>query len=322
MNLQFFNMISPVGKILHLANYDLKNNFKNWFYLLSMQAMMIAVLFLYRYLPGAFIISFPDIFFGVGNFQFVLGEEYFSLAWNVTSVLMCIKVAMAMLSEYCFHILFPIMILQNALDLAFDSTMRGYAVKGPMFIYVVVVHAFFLCRNLILNNSDALMRNMVSTVELSGYTAIGLYAVFCIVALIVCAYFFQILRFVGLHLFEYNEGIKKSIQASLQMTRGNILFLSMISMIQILVIVGMSIANVYITKLGMYMLDGLLSIMPLSLSSINIYSFVLLSLNIVFSALFWSLLMTWYYLIEAHAYRQLVSPAAEKPTCESCECGS
>ena len=328
MNLQFFSMIPPIGKIFNLANYDFKNNFKSWLKLLSMQAIVIATLLLYRFLPGSFMVFCPDIFFGVGSFKCVLGEEYFSLAWNLTSVLMCTKIVIAILSEYLLHILFPIMILQNALDLAFDSTMRGFAIKGPLMLYVVAVHAFYLCRNLIVDYSS---NGLIQIYQICGTWSYGLLIDTTILILFIlglCVYLglfvyaFQILRFVGLHLFEYNAGIKKSVQASYEMTRGKILFLSMISLVQLFGIIGMLIVSLYLAKFGIYILNILLKIIPLNLLSVDMFSFAVNSFTIIFSAIFWSLLMAWYYLVEAHTYRQLVCPAVDKPVCESCECGS
>ena len=299
MILQFFSMIPPIGKIFNLANYDLKNNFKSWLNLLGMQAIIIATLLLYRYLPGSFMISCPDIFFGMGKFNCWLGEEYFSLALNLTSVLMCVKVVIAMLSEYLFHILFPIIILQNSLDLAFDSTMRGFTVKRPLFLYVVAVHAFYLCRNLIVDHGNGLRIYMYPHGTDSLYLSIS-FLIICAVALILYVHLFQRLRFVGLHLFEYNAGIKKSVQASYEMTRGKIFFLSMISLVQLFGIIGMLIISLYLAKFGIYILNLLLKTVPLNLLSVDLFSFALNSFVIIFSTILWSLLMAWYYLIEAH----------------------
>lgn len=302
------NLIASIRKIFSISNYDLKNNIKNWFYLIGLQAILGLVLSLFVFLPGSFSISYPHPFFLFDSYQLVLDDEYFSLAYNFRNFFIYSKFLLCIILELCRKVLFPIMILQNALDLAFDSSMRGFTIKGPLFSYFFIVLSF------------ALFGQFVSVwysifMNLEGYELIGFSAV--IASWIMYVYLYQKLRFVGLHLFEYKQGVIKSIQASWKMTQGKILFLSIVSCIQIILF--------FIFYYGYAYLDEFL--MNLVVYRFGIYVdsiFITIATILISTAMMtvWLCMTVWYYLIEAHIYRELICPATQQTGCSSCECGS
>jgi len=277
MNLQFLPMMTLIYKIFSISHYDIKNNIKNWFYLLSIQTLILSVLSLCSFLPGSFIFSLPDMFLGSENFQFILSEEYFSLSWSMLSFLMCTKVIIAMITEILLRIVFPIMIIQNALDLAFDSTMRGFTIKGQVLLYVMVGYIFYFFKDMILGDGEMLIQYLLEVSNFTEYVAYGLYVIIVMILLLLYCYLFQSLRFVGLHIFEYQAGLKESILASWYMTRGKIMFLSIIALTQTIIIVAMT-----------FLYLGFTSLVRDNIGQIDKFSFVFESLSTVFLLLFWS----------------------------------
>ena len=79
------------------------------------------------------------------------------------------------------------MILQNALDLAFDSKMQGFSIKGPILLYVAVVQLFFLCRNLLVSIIDLLRIHINAVATLSPFLIFMCYA-FIVIGLIIYIY--------------------------------------------------------------------------------------------------------------------------------------
>lgn len=321
MNVDFKSSKSSMSKIFSMARYDITSNFSSWFSLLGVQTIICMLLLSYHFLPGNFEVSFLDIFFGLGSFEFLLGDEYFNLGLNVYSLLIVTKLIMAMVVDWLMHIIFPIMLLQNALDLAFDSSMRGFSIKGPVAIYVLVVHAFFISRGLMINFGDNLMEYL-TPVAFASWLEIAFLLLSFVVALILYNYVFQRLRFVGLHLFEYQLGVKKTIQASYEMTRGKLFFLSAISMVQIFVMFLALLISACIFNLVSSLFHFLLLNMSLSFMTAEAVYLVEIWASRIFRIVFWLTLIMWYYLVEAHTYRQLVCPATNKSGCQSCECAS
>ena len=313
--------LAPIGKIFNIANFDIKNNWKSWLNLLTVQAVVCVILNVYHFLPGSFEISFVDVFFGSGSFEFALGDEYFGLGFDLLSCLLCMKLVLAILLRYCAQIFFPIMILQNALDLAFDSKMRGFSVKGPFIIYVVMIHLFFIVRNIGLDKAVDFFESFYLIEDIASWYDLML--LFCFLSFIffMYNYIFQTLRFVGLHLFEYQLGVKKSVQASYEMTRHKILFLSVVSIMQMFVFFLFACVAGSFLYVGASFIDRLLSMMPVSLLSFEFLYVFENCFAIILGTIFWSSFIAWYYLVEAHTYRLLVCPASDKPGCSSCECG-
>jgi len=316
-----FQIITSIGKIFSLTNYDLKNNAKKWMSLVCLQTLIVVILNFHYFLPGSVDLLVLDFFDYIGSLELGLGEEYFSLAVNVTSLLMVIKFIIACLVELCLHVLFPIIILQNALDLAFDSQMRGLAIKGPIFSYVFTIASLVFLRNFILDYSEMLIEYYVAAVQSSVIYSIIL-AVFLLAITFFYIYIFQCLRFTGLHILEYRSGILQAMQTSFAMTRGKIFFVFLISTIQVLTLLCFDIVGEYFIALSSLGINSIVTLFPVDLLSSTIFSFVLSNLVTIFSMFFSSCIMIWFYSVESHVYRQLICPVTEKTACESCECAS
>lgn len=322
MNFQFMtDAFASISKIFSLTNYDLKNNAKKWIGLICLQALVVAVLNLHAFLPGTVEVFVIDFFDYMGSFELGIGQEYLLLGLNLESLLMLFKFIIVFVTEVCLHILFPIMILQNALDLAFDSQMRGFKIKGPLFSYVFTIAFLVISRNIILDYSEFFLEMFSSVMQ----NSITLSIVFLMVSFIISfsyLYLFQRIRFTGLHILEYRSGVLKAIQASYVMTQNNIFFLFLISIIQILILLGFDLIGSYCTELGFFVFNKFVMLFPFDLISSPLFTFGLSNIVLMLSMIFSSLVMVLFFSVEAHVYRQVVCPVNEKSACESCECGS
>lgn len=322
MKFQFMtDAFASIGKILSLANYDLKNNAKKWLYLISLQALVVAVLNLHAFLPGTVEVFVIDFFDYMGSFDFEIRQEYLLLGLNLESLLMLFKCIIVCVTEVCLHILFPIMIVQNALDLAFDSQMRGFTLKGALFSYICTIAFFVTSRNIILDYSEFFLEMFSSVMQ----NSIILNIIFLMISFTISflyLYIFQRIRFTGLHILEYRSGIIKAFQASYAMTRGNIFFLFLISIVQVLILLCFDLVGSYGMELGFFVFNKIIMLFPFSLISSAPFTFVLSNIVLMVSMIFSSFVMVYFFSIETHVYRHVVSPASEKSSCESCECAS
>ncbi|AXK60660.1 hypothetical protein [Candidatus Chromulinivorax destructor] len=319
--ISFKNMWQSIMKIFALARYDIANNINTWLYICGLQTLIYTLLSFYIFLPGSFIISFPDVFLGLRPFEYILGQEYYELALNCSSFLLIFKLVAAILCDMLFYIVFPIVIIQNALDLAFDSAMRGFSIKGPILSFMITVYTFFFVRMMLVNFHDNWLEYLGLQAMDSAWATL-LLLVLLFGALFIYNYMYQRLRFVGMHLFEYKLCIRKSIQASLHMTCGKMKFLSAISILQITSIFLFLVSGAVLFVIGGYIFDYISSQFLIHVMSLDMVIMMQSILTALFRFMFWVFVMVWYYLVEAHTYRQLACPAIDKPSCSSCECAS
>lgn len=321
MNIDLKSTWQSIIKIFKIVHFDIKNNFKSWAYLIGMQLLVCGILLSYHFLPGSFFISFPDLFFGYASYDFYLGDEYLLLALDATSFLMVTKLVMAIAFKLVTGIVFPLMYLQNALDLAFDSSMRGFSIKGPVALYIVTIYAFFLFRQFLFNSGDFVV-NYIAPEEILSWQQTLMVLFVSITSLVLYNYLFQSLRCVGLHIFEYKSGLIASLKASYEMTRGKLLLLSMVSVLQFFIMMLLFICSGAVFITTAYIADSLAQNILIYYLSIEMIILMQSLLVGIFSPVFLSCIMVWSYLVEAHVYRQLISPAHDTKSCESCECGS
>jgi len=322
MNFQFVtDAFASIGKIFSLTNYDVKNNAKKWLYLISLQAFVVAVLNLHIFLPGTVEVYVIDFFDYMGSFELGIGQEYLSLGLTLESLLMFFKIIIVCIKEVCLHILFPIVIIQNALDLAFDSQMRGFKIKGPLFSYIFTIAFLVIFRNIILDYSEFFLELFSSVMQNSIILSIIFLMVSFTISFIFL-YIFQRIRFTGLHILEYRSGIIKAFQESYAMTRGKIFFLFLISLVQVLILLCFDLIGSYGMELGFFVFNKVIMLLPFSFISSAPFTFFLSNIVLILSMIFSSLVMVYFFSIEAHVYRQVACPANEKSACESCECAS
>ncbi len=283
-----------VRHIISLATYDFKHHFFSWSSLLLLQTVLL------------FIISLGTVFLGyqLSEYDAIL----FCLDLLVTGIVL----------------LFPLVLLQNALDLAFDSQMRGMTLRGKIFEYCIakLLQAFIVslvslplifCAMIIFFGYESATSvdfplYFLHSFETIILTAVGLLTSLwtlpiVLVAISIGLYSFIRLQFVGLDILEYKSSIIQAFKNSYIITRHRHALL--------LPIVCLQLGSLFIMK---FMIGFIISYLP-----IMIYDFAYIEValdSIVFVAE--GFVVVWMSLLSAHTYRQLVCPPSENKSCSSC----
>lgn len=310
---------SLVQKIYNLAWYDFTQNFTQWFNLASVLAasvtlVILPLLLMHRYVD---VISYPipfltniDIFFDK-LFTIIVGRcgiHFNSMLGQI--IWYCVQFA-----HHCLFAGLTMILLQNCLDLAFDSVMSGFSsMSNWLYVRIMVIVA---CMTLF---SSQCLRHLQMTSEFFQSPLFG------ILGLILIFYWSQLWYLQIMHAMEYKKEYWQTYTDFLPIARHQARVLILVALLQVSTLLTgvIAIHQVWaapaqaLTRIMIWPLQMLLQIQPnFSCKSLLLSSGQTLLIN------FWHtipyfLLAAWIFLVWAHLYRSLICPPVDNPSCASC----
>ncbi len=303
-----------IKKIFNLSYYDFSNNFTNWFSITGLLAVAIMIMFCsFCCVTSDYSISswgwFPNILFDWTN-------KFYGLAVEGTSTLMFGITSLVLLVS---AIILPLVVIQNALDLAFDSSMSGFSLHSLTCAYVGAMiltnSLLMLCMQLI---SCVIVFAILFFMQMSFSMDAFIVKVFMAMVSCFVLYFMQQIYFLGMHLLEYKKGIIQSSKDVCVMVAGKTLFLCKVLVLQVSITTAAVIVLYFalgrVIKIILPMILWFFKILQLRVESI----FIAMMYNF-FYAWAYLLLYGWICLVTAHVYRQLICPPVENASCSSCD---
>jgi len=303
-----------IKKILKLSHYDLSNNFTNWFSITGLLAIIIMLMFCgLCYVTSDYATSYWG---WLPNMLFDWTYKIYGLIAEDVSTWMVGAASLVLITA---GIMFPLVLIQNALDLAFDSSMSGFSLHSLTFAYIA---ATILSNGFLMLFVRLISSLLVFVIFFFMQTNFSMDALIvkAFMAIVSCSviYFMQQSYFLGMHILEYKKGIVQSCKDLFAMVAGKTLFLCKILLLEVTITVT-AIVLLYFS-LG--------RVIKLLLPMI-LWFFERLQLHVepVFIAMMYNFFYTWAYLllyawiciVTAHVYRQLVCPPVDNATCSSCQ---
>ena len=303
-----------IKKIFNLSYYDFSNNFTNWFSLAGLLAVTMSLLFCgLCYISSDYSISswawMPNIFFDWMHklFGFLMQAPMNAIIADVRLLFIA------------FFMMFPLVVTQNALDLAFDSSMSGFSLHNVTAPYL---GAIILCNTALMLFLKLVSSVIVFFILYCMQTSFVMNAVMVKICMILLglfgAYIVQLTYFYSMHVLEYKKGIWQSYKDLVAMIHGKTWFLMKILLLQLSLVLAATIVLYvslgHVIKVIMPMLLWFFERLQLRIEPI----FVAMMHNF-FYAWAYLLLYAWVCLVTAHAYRQLICPPIGNPTCASCQ---
>ncbi len=302
-----------IKKIISLAYYDFNNNFSKWLSISGLHAIIIAIIFC----GLCFVTSdYTAMYWGWAPNIIVdwTSKLYGVMLNDIPSWMLAVTVATVATGL----IMLPLVIIRNALDLAFDSAMRGFSVQGSIISYL---GAMVVCNGLLLCSMQLISSIFIFLMLYLMQTSFGVYA-FVIQSCMLCMsflvlYYMQITYLLSMHILEYQKGILQSCKDICAMISGKVLFLCKILLLQCL-IASSVLALLYfcfgtVIKIIMPMIVWFFDVLQLEVQPILIQM-----LCNFFYAWAYILLYAWMCLVLAHVYRQLICPPIDNASCPSC----
>lgn len=317
------NDIKKIKKIFNLTHYDFINNLHSWLSITGLQAII-------------YIIFFIGICAVLNNFDMSYWESIPNLLFDwqdkLYELFYCHQVdSFYQMKIFCLDLfliqffLFPVVVLENALDLAFDSLMRGMSIRlipvhyiiglTLALIFVLAIYQFVRlsimhgCMYLVYNKGLLILCKIFCN-DFFIYFGYGL-------QIFLYAYLLQLLYIFVMHLLEYKKNIIISGKEFYEMIQGKKIFLIKILVLQ-LVITVISLTFFYfflgfIIKIIMPFFTLIFKLLSISVAP----AFIFMMSNFFYT---WAylLLFSWISLFTAHIYRQLVCPPIDNLACLSC----
>lgn len=297
-----------IKKVFSLAWYDFSNNFEKWFSITGLLAVMVIMLMC----EIIFITS--DYFSHTSFFQFLLQMNRTEVGFYCSSALFMI---MTFGIPAIILLLGSFIVIQNALDLAFDSSMQGFSLNRSLAHYIAVMavsYSLLFIPFTKIINVVAVLAYMPRQPWYWNELLAGLYGLCVILATV---YLIQWIYLLSMHLIEYKKGIWQSCKDMWAIMHGKIYFLSKIVLLQILISVAIGAAIYFGLSLAINV------ILPMIMWFFKMVDVVPASAFITIVSKFfyiWAyiLLYSWLCLVLAHVYRQLICPPVDNPSCLSC----
>jgi hypothetical protein len=303
-----------IKKIFNLARYDFIQNFNNWVSITGLLAAMTMVivgliccvtknydLHVWK-LPMTLFADIQTVFA-----RLIACLPQISSLFEQELLLQIVSYSLAFCGDLFFAYLF-VVVVQNCLDLAFDSAMSGFSINCDRF-YVVFV-SWFAVTTLIASE----LFNYGKT-SFFDYVAFNYFLIACLIITIL--YCSQILYVISMHQLEYKKGYVQSCKEVFQMAHDNMLLCK---------ILGLQIFAGTISIAGIYfLLDSVMGVFircmvwPLNMLQIITTPTLILFLSNFFYAWAYLMVYAWICLVWAHLYRQLVCPPVDNPSCLSCK---
>ncbi|MBV8660802.1 MAG: hypothetical protein JO129_01490 [Candidatus Dependentiae bacterium] len=305
-----------IKKIFSLSRYDFINNFTNWISITGFHAVILSIIFCFLcYATQDYNISYwgwaPNIVLDL------ISKFYFLI--NSSSLVTIIVGALTI----SFILLTPLIIIQNSLDLAFDSSMQGLFIRnthiGSYFAVIILSNILLLLFMKLLSYFTIFA--MLYFMQTSYILNIFFIRFFVLATTFIIIYFKQMIYFLAMHVLEYKKDILLSCKEIYQMVSGKFLFLSKILLVQMLIVACALIAlYVSLETFVSVIVPFILWFFDLfQLSVVATFVYMLYNFFYVWAYL---LLYVWICLVIAHVYRQLACPPVGTmscPTCKSCD---
>ncbi len=310
---------SLVKKIFDLAWYDFTQNFTQWFNLASKLAASVTLVILPLLIMHCQIgvWSYPTSLLTSVD---ALLYEWFMIVmhWCATSPYSIMGNVVWYCMQFVYHCFFAgltMVLLQNSLDLAFDSTMSGFgSMNNWLYIRIMAIMA---CMTLL---SSQCLRYFQTTSELLQHPLVVIFGS------IIIFYWSQLWYLQIMHAMEYKKEYWQTYADMLLVARHHAKVLGKIFFGQMIVFVGAvigihkswTVAARVLTRIMIWPLQMVLQNLPnFGFKSSLLYNCQILLMNFWY-ALAYFLLASWIFLVWAHLYRRLICPPVDNPSCESC----
>ena len=304
-----------IKKIFNLAYYDFSNNFTNWLSIAGLHAIIISIVFCgLSFVTSDYAVTnwgwAPNILFDWTNkFYSLIVDDVPGWMLGVSSLILISGI-----------IILPLVVIQNALDLAFDSSMSGFSFNHT--IVFSYVGAMIFCNTILL-----LFMQLMSCIAIfmmlyfmqASFAMDALIVKMCMLIMsCLVLYFMQLTYLLSMHILEYKKTIWQSCKELRQMISHKIAFLSKILLLQAL------IASCVVAVLYLCLGAVITIIMPMILwffvtMQLHVEPIFILLVQNFFYLWLYVLLYAWMCLVTAHVYRQLVCPPVENASCSSCQ---
>jgi hypothetical protein len=301
------NDFKLIKKILNLTRYDFIQNFTNLLFIAGLHAVIISIIFCSLcFLSSSCVVgnwaNISGMFFDCGSKLLFLiedGSSYLLLGFiGLMSVLAIIFL--------------PLIIMQNCLDLAFDSSMSGYSISKKsmalsfvaMLIPVVGVAAYI---------SIIFKIFLFEQVNFMQSFSFPLYFFMCKIL-----YLVYLISFLGMHVLEYKLGLVQSFQDVIKMIWARSYFVFKTFVVQIL-LAGSFLAIFYFCFEIVMKFFIEVALWPFNVLQLSISPVFVLMISNFFYLWVYILLYAWICLVTAHVYRQLVCPPVDTSSCSSCK---
>ncbi len=302
-----------IKKIFSLAYYDFSNNFTQWLSISGLLAIIVSILFC-----GLCCVTsdYSAMYWGWAPHVILdWTSKFYGLMLSDIPGWLCGLTSIAVLTSL---ILLPVIIIRNSLDLAFDSSMRGFSLQGSILSYagaVIVGNGLLLCCMQLMSSVFIFIMLYLMQTNFVINAFVIQSCKLCMSFFIV--YYLQITYLLRMHILEYKKGIWQSCKDVTAMISGKMLFLSKILLLQ-------SLFAIFVFAM-LYFCFGMVIkvIMPIILWFFNVLQLEVqpILMQMMFNFFYaWSyiLLYAWTCLVLAHVYRQLVCPPVDNVSCPSC----
>lgn len=290
-----------IKKIFNLAYYDFNQNSTNLMIISGLQAILISIFFCIL----CFLLSDYSVtsWAWMPNIIFDLMHKLSALFFSDTSRWICIPASLIAVAGIA---LFPLVIMQNCLDLAFDSSMSGFSVSVKRMFKSWIAMILFVSGPLLL---VGFFLNSYNFLLLWPLWYLGAFLTLC------CVY---IALFIGLHALEYKFSVVKSLKDVFHMIQTKFLFLGKTFLIQCLMAGSILFIFSLFSKIIINFFTRVL-VWPFNLLGVFVPSVFTIMIANFFYAWAYILLCVWVCLVTAHVYRQLICPPVENASCLSCD---
>lgn len=302
-----------IKKIFGLARYDFLQNFNNWVSITGLLAIITMVLVgLLCCVTKNYDLNvwkLPTILFADIQTVFVrliACLPQISFLFEQELLLQIISYSLAFCGDLFFAYLF-VVIVQNCLDLAFDSAMSGLSMHIDRFHIWFV--SWFAVSTLIASELFNYGKINLLHLILSSY-----FFITCVSGIIL--YGLQVLYLISMHQLEYKKGYVQSCKDIFQMLHDHAL-LSIVLLLQLCIAI-LAVGSIY------FLLDPVIKVFmrcilwPFAILQISTPSTLILMLSNFFYVWAYLLCYAWICSVWAHLYRQLVCPPTINPSCLSC----
>jgi|GEM_PF-2928915 len=290
-----------IKKIFNLAYYDFNQNSTNLMTISGLQAILVTMFFctLCFLLSDYAVTSWAWAPSVVSDFTqklsaLCLGD---TLRWISTPVSLVAVIGM---------ILLPLIIMQNCLDLAFDSAMSGFSVSIKGMLKSLMAMIFFVSGPF-----------LAVGLALYGYNFLWLWLLRYVGAFfMLCIVYITLL--IGLHALEYKFTAIKSLKDVFHMIQTKFVFLGKTFVIQCLITGSILFVFSFISKIIISFFTRVL-VWPFTLLGVFVPAVFTIMIANFFYVWAYLLLCAWICLATAHVYRQLICPPVENASCPSCD---
>ena len=303
-----------IKKIFGLARYDFIQNFNNWVFMTGLLAAVIMTvvgllcfvtknydLHLWK-LPHLMIQAWIDSFASLSSY---LWNNSGNTYYHAESLFLAVGLPFLM---------FPIIIMQNCLDLAFDSAMSGFTMSVDISYKFCVEQISLLFINVVCFGNFLAIWLLLPTIIFYNDVFRSVVSIMLSLLLI---FNWQTISLMQLHMLEYKKNLFVSLQDLYGMIKNKQILLFKILVLQICA-GGLSIAGIYFLLNPVIKVFLRFMLWPCKILQLSVPSIIVIMLSNFFYVWAYLMVYAWIYLVLAHVYRQLVCPPVDNASCPSC----